>query len=187
MMARFPRAGRVAWIGVRPARRAAVVSMGAAEIREDGLAGDHAPEGPRAVTLIQAEHLPVIAALAGLGSVTPGRLRRNLVVEGINLAALRRRRLAVGGAVLEVTGPCPPCSRMEEELGEGGYNAVRGHGGWYARVVEPGAIALGAEVRPDEALRGTGGASEGFPRHARPRALTKRSEAPRARGSRAAV
>ena len=149
LTSRFPREGCVAWIGLRPARRAPVVAVTEAEATEDGLAGDHAPAGPRAVTLIQAEHLPVVAALAGLAAAAPAVLRRNLVVRGINLAALRGRRLRLGPVRLEITGPCPPCSRMEEALGPGGYNAVRGHGGWYARVVEPGTITLGAGVRPD--------------------------------------
>jgi hypothetical protein len=46
------------------------VLVEAAEVLPDGLDGDHAPEGKRAVTLIQAEHLPVVAALAGR-DVTP--------------------------------------------------------------------------------------------------------------------
>jgi MOSC domain-containing protein YiiM len=69
-------------------------------------------------------------------------------VSGINLAALRGRDVILGGAVLHLVGPCPPCSRMEETLGEGGYQAVRHHGGWYAAVVAPGSIALGDDVRP---------------------------------------
>lgn len=136
------------WIGLRPARRAEVRPVPGAWIAENGLAGDHAGAGKRAVTLIQAEHLPVIAALAGLPEAPPALLRRNLAVRGINLAALRRRRLRVGGATLEITGPCPPCSRMEEALGPGGYNAVRGHGGWYAAVAEPGPVAVGDGVAP---------------------------------------
>lgn len=138
--------GRVVWIGLRPGRREDVQTPGSAEVSLDGLAGDHAKAGKRAVTLIQAEHLPVIAALAGIGAVQPEQLRRNLVISGINLAALRKAALRVGSAVLQVTGPCPPCSRMEEVLGRGGYNAMRGHGGWYAEVLEPGRVALGDSV-----------------------------------------
>lgn len=147
LTSRFPRPGRLEWIGLRPARREPIEAVARAQIEGRGLVGDHAPGGRRAVTLIQAEHLPVVAALAGR-AVEPAVLRRNLVVGGVNLAALRGRRLRVGAATVELTGPCPPCSRMEEALGEGGYNAVRGHGGWYAAIVEEGAVALGDPAVP---------------------------------------
>ena len=137
--------GRVAWIGLRPARRAPMVAVDAALLTEDGIEGDHGRAGMRAVTLIQAEHLPVIAALAG-AAAPPEALRRNVVVAGLNLGALRGAVLRIGAARVEVTGPRHPCSRMEEALGPGGYNAVRGHGGWCASVVAPGRIALGDEV-----------------------------------------
>ena len=101
----------------------------------------------RQVTLVQAEHLPIIAQLAGVPAVDPVRLRRNLVVSGINLLALRNARIQVGGAVLEVVGPCAPCSRMEEEVGPGAYAAMRGHGGMTARVITSGAIQVGDGVR----------------------------------------
>jgi len=143
MMARHAVPGRLDWIGLRAERRADVVSVRTVEIREDGLQDDHARAGKRAVTLIQAEHLPVVAALAGLDQVTPEQLRRNLVISGLNLAALRKSHIKIGRAVLQIEGPCPPCSRMEEVLGPGGYNAMRGHGGWYASVVLAGRIDVG--------------------------------------------
>ena len=141
LTARFPRAGQVDWIGLRPERRAPMVVVDHAEINEAGLVGDRSRKGKRAVTLVQAEHLPVIAALAGQ-AVTPDILRRNLVISGINLGALRGRRLQIGEAVVAITTPCAPCSRMEEALGPGGYNAMRGHGGWCAIVAESGKVTV---------------------------------------------
>ncbi|MEO3692283.1 MOSC domain-containing protein [Roseateles paludis] len=104
----------------------------------------------RQVTLIQHEHLPVIALLAGVPTVDVAALRRNLVVSGINLIALKNARVRVGGALLEIVGPCQPCSRMEEAVGVGGYAAMRGHGGMTARVLEAGAIGVGDEVRAEQ-------------------------------------
>ena len=146
MMATHAAPGALDWIGLRAARLAAVEAVAEAEVTDAGLLGDHAPAGKRAVTLIQQEHLPVIAALAGLDQVRPDQLRRNLVVSGINLYALRKATLQIGTATLQIEGPCPPCSRMEATLGPGGYNAMRGHGGWYASVVWPGRVRRGDPV-----------------------------------------
>jgi len=148
LTSRFPRPGRLEVIVLRPARLAETLLPVTAELLVAGLAGDHAPPGLRAVTLIQAEHLAVITTLSG-SEATPARLRRNLVVAGLNLAALKGVPLRIGtDAQVEITGPCPPCSRMEETLGPGGYNAMRGHGGWYARVIRPGRLDLGDAVEP---------------------------------------
>ena len=150
LMARFPRDGRVDWLGVRPAREAPVQPRQAVEaIAGAGLVGDRyaGRSGSRGVTLLQAEHLGVIAALAGLSALDPAVLRRNVLVAGVPLLALKGRRFRIGGAVLEGTGPCDPCSKMEAALGPGGYNAMRGHGGLCARIVEGGAIRIGDLVR----------------------------------------
>ena len=148
-MARHARPGRVEAILLRPERRAAVLSVSGADILPDGLVGDHGREGKRAITLLQAEHLPVIAKLLDRESVLPDLLRRNIVVSRLNLLATRGRLVRLGDAVVEVTGPCPPCSRMEEYLGDGGYSAMRGHGGVYARVEKPGRVGVGSMVRLD--------------------------------------
>lgn len=147
LMATHTRPGCLDWVGIRSTRRAGMEALDAVEVAENGLIGDHARPGKRAVTLIQAEHLPVIAALCD-GAVTPEALRRNLVVSGINLAALRGQEVIIGTARLLLTGPCAPCSRMEETLGRGGYSAVRHHGGWCAAVVTPGRVALSDAVVP---------------------------------------
>ena len=149
LMTRFPREGRVQWIGLRPARGVPVREVDAVQaVAGGGLAGDRyaGGSGKRGVTLVQAEHLAVIAALAGHESVSPATLRRNLVVSGIALAALKGQRFRIGEVLLEGTDSCDPCSRMEQALGPGGYNAMRGMGGLCARILEGGTLRLGDGV-----------------------------------------
>ncbi|HUD32236.1 MAG TPA: MOSC domain-containing protein [Variovorax sp.] len=145
---------------LRPARRMAMLSVDAAlAIVGRGLDGDRSalarPGGRRQVTLMQSEHLPVVSAMVGAtgSGIAPELLRRNLVISGLNLAAARslfddqNLQLTIGDeVVLELTGPCEPCSRMEEVLGVGGYNAMRGHGGRTARIVQGGVLRIGDRV-----------------------------------------
>lgn len=154
LRATVPQVGRVDAVLVRTARRGPVQAVAAARaLPGRGLAGDRRaeraadPDARRQVTLLQAEHLLVLANLLGRDTVDPTVLRRNLVVSGVNLLALRDARFAIGEVELEGTGPCHPCSRMEEALGPGGYAAMRGHGGITARIVTQGTVHVGDEVR----------------------------------------
>jgi MOSC domain-containing protein YiiM len=172
LRARFPAPGIVSWLGIRPKPRGALHAReGVRLLAGRGIEGDHRARrggGKRQVTLIQDEHLEVVASLMGdadpalarpgrpaapppvprmdparLRRIDPVRLRRNIVVRGLNLMALKGVRFRLGGALLEGTGACHPCSRMEQILGPGGYNAMRGHGGITAIVLEDGDVALG--------------------------------------------
>jgi len=146
----MPQRGKIDWIGIRTARRSPLKSVEQAQISiDDGLVGDHYNGGnkKRQVTLIMAEHLANVAAILGLEKADPDLARRNIVISGINLLALKDRRFQIGEEVmLEMTGICHPCSRMEENFGPGGYNAMRGHSGINARVIQGGNIRLGDSV-----------------------------------------
>ncbi len=149
LMTQFPRPGTVRWIGLRPARGVPMRAVESAEaVAGKGLRGDRygSGSGKRGITLVQAEHLPVIAALAGLDAVEPATLRRNVVVSGLPLIALKGRRFRIGDVLCEGMAPCDPCSRMEAALGPGGYNAMRGHGGLCARILEGGSFGVGDAV-----------------------------------------
>jgi MOSC domain-containing protein YiiM len=160
LLEQFPHPGTLEHIFLRPARHAAIDSVQnvTAEVGR-GLVGDYRAEhtprdsAKRQVTLIQAEHLPVIAALAGR-ALEPAELakllRRNLVVRGINLLALKAQTFRIGEVVLAGSGLCAPCSQMEDALGTGGYNAMRGHGGITARVLLAGTLRIGDRVLVEE-------------------------------------
>lgn len=147
----LPQVGKLEWIGIRKQRREPLDSLDQVNVSVDGgLEGDHFKSKfskKRQITLIQQEHLHGVAAMLGKDTISPSLTRRNLVISGINLFAVRDRRFSIGEVVFEGTGYCHPCSRMEENLGPGGYNAMRGHGGLTARVISDGVIIVGDEVK----------------------------------------
>jgi MOSC domain-containing protein YiiM len=155
VMETLPQVGTLDMITTRSKPRGEIVSLQETEALEGlGLRSDHRtlrkkpdPEAKRQVTLIQKEHLEAVASMLGKEAVDPTLTRRNLVVSGINLLALKDKQFSIGEVVLEYTGLCQPCTRMEENLGPGGYNAMRGHGGITARVVRGGVLRVGDRVK----------------------------------------
>ena len=146
----IPQVGRIEWIGIRPAKKAELSSVEEAEISiEAGIVGDHysGKSRKRQVTLIQKEHLQTVASILQKEEIDPKLTRRNIVIAGINLLSLKEKQFQIGEVVLETTGLCHPCSRMEENLGEGGYTAMRGHGGITTKVIRGGIVKVGDKVK----------------------------------------
>lgn len=150
LKAQFPQPGKVVWIGLRPGHGAPMQIVERAQVLAGrGLAGDRKAQrsgGERQVTLFQHEHLAVIASFLGRAAIEPELMRRNIAVSGINLYALRDRRFKIGELVFEGTGDCAPCRRLEETLGQGGFNVSRGHGGITAKALTDGWIEIGDAV-----------------------------------------
>jgi len=147
LMQHFSKPGIVAAISVRPERLAPPIVLDQVRaIENKGLEGDRSKGGNRQVTLIQKEHIAAVASFLGKESLDFTLTRRNILVEGINLLSLKGKQFHIGEAILEYTGECHPCSRMEEALGEGGYNSMRGHGGITARIIKTGLISNGDSV-----------------------------------------
>lgn len=154
----LPQVGKVEWLGIRPTHqklpsgKIEKMPMAVVEVVEaragKGLTGDRyaTRDGKRQVTLFQWEHLSAIGSMLGRATISPELLRRNIAVSGINLLALKGKQFRIGTALLEYTGLCDPCSAMETTFGPGGYNALRGHGGITARIIESGVINLGAHI-----------------------------------------
>ncbi len=142
----------IEWIGVRPRRREPLMAVTEAEAVADlGLRGDHrmtkTPGSGRQVTFISREFVTQIEQHLGTNDLDPAVLRRNIVVSGINLNALRRQQFWFGEALFEATQLCHPCARMEAELGPGGVVAMMGYGGLCTKVLQTGQIAIGDSLR----------------------------------------
>lgn len=108
---------------------------------ERGLEGDrHAkPNTRRSVLLVEQEVLDEFG-------LSPGAVREQVTVRGLALNDLVfGARLQVGGAVLEVAGPCAPCERMDE-VQPGLKDRLVGRRGRFARVVTAGPLAVGDAI-----------------------------------------
>lgn len=112
-------------------------------VADRGLEGDrHARAGShRQVLVVEAEVLDRF----GLG---PGDIREQVTVRGLDLGSLAAgARFRVGGALLEVAGPCDPCERMNE-IRPGLRAELEGRRGRFMRVVDGGAVSVGDRFLP---------------------------------------
>jgi MOSC domain-containing protein YiiM len=99
----------------------------------------------RQVLLVDTE------TLAEFG-LEPGIVRENITTVGLDVANLKlEQRLAMGGAVLEVTIPCEPCHQMDE-IRMGLQEALKDRRGVLCRVIEGGRISRGDEIEIREAV-----------------------------------
>ena len=76
-----------------------------------------------------------------------GQVRENVTTSGIDLHSLQPGQcLALGEeAVVEITGHCAPCGRMDE-IRDGLREVLEGQRGMLATVLRGGAIAVGHPV-----------------------------------------
>jgi len=134
---------KVVALHVCPAHRAPMQPVTAAQAMADfGLEGDrHARAGSRRqVLLVEKETLDALG-------LAPGIVRENITTQGANLISLvPGRRLRLGrDVVLEVTGTCDPCRRLDE-VRDGLSQEIADRRGLNARVVVGGSIRLGDAV-----------------------------------------
>jgi MOSC domain-containing protein YiiM len=116
--------------------------VSAQAVADFGLEGDrHARAGShRQVLLIEKETLDALG-------LAPGIVRENITTQDAHLMDLAAgQRLRLGrDVVLEVTGTCNPCSRMDE-IRDGLSQELADRRGVNARVVAGGPIRLGDAI-----------------------------------------
>ncbi len=125
-------------------------------LSEDGVSGDAQANravhgGPDRAVVIYA--LEVIRALQDEGHpIAPGTTGENLTVSGLDWTAVSPgTRIAVGGALLQVTRYATPCSKIAPSFRGGRFMRIAQdeHPGWSrvcCRVLEPGLVRPGDSV-----------------------------------------
>jgi MOSC domain-containing protein YiiM len=129
----------VARLFVAMARRKPMREVGQAQaVRNQGVEGciHGRPGSKRQVLLMDEETLREFG-------LEPGIVRENITTRGLRLAELAAgQQLQVGEALLETSGPCDPCDRMDE-IRMGLQEELRGRRGVLCRVIRSGLMRRG--------------------------------------------
>jgi hypothetical protein len=143
-------AGTVVAIVIAPAAEAPLRSVDRAQaLAGRGLQGDRYADGAgtfsagggrgRDLTLVAAEVLDDVG-------LDPVDARRNLVVRGVDLDALRGRRFRVGEVECLGQRRCEPCAHLERLTRLGVLRALVHRGGLRADIVRGGELRVGDPV-----------------------------------------
>jgi MOSC domain-containing protein YiiM len=78
--------------------------------------------------------------------IAPGAVKENVTTARIDFQTLETgQKIRVGESLLEFTGPCDPCPRMNE-IRMGLEQELRGQRGWLCKVIEPGISRRGDRI-----------------------------------------
>ncbi len=135
---------------IRPERRAIPIRVNEAKIMSTGIEGDHysKKDGARQVTIIAQDQLAEMTGIIGFQGDAHLACRRNILVDSLPKENLKGKYIALGeDVILEITGYCTPCHRMEENFGKGAIDAFSQRAGWVASVISEGSISAGDTIK----------------------------------------
>ena len=95
------------------------------------------------ITFFAFEVFERLARHFGLTNKSPGTLRRNVIVTGINLNDLIGEEFSIQGVRFRGTAHCRPCYWLDQAFAPGTENFLKGNGGLRAEILTDGAIAVG--------------------------------------------
>jgi MOSC domain-containing protein YiiM len=119
-----------------------------------GIVGDRYAGRPAhrdaSVTVIAAESLEELAAELGIGPLDPLLTRRNVVLRGAEVEALRGQLFSLdcgeGAVLLQGGRPANPCAWLDTVLAPGAHRGMRGRGGIRCAPLTDGVLRLGPAV-----------------------------------------
>ncbi|MGJ8654488.1 MAG: MOSC domain-containing protein [Opitutaceae bacterium] len=72
----------------------------------------------------------------------PEKFRRNVLVEGVDLNTLIGKKFTLQGIEFEGVEECRPCYWMDEAVNPGVHEALKGHGGLRAKILNDGTLRV---------------------------------------------
>ncbi|CAN5231925.1 hypothetical protein BH11ACT5_BH11ACT5_09230 [soil metagenome] len=93
------------------------------------------------VTVMAVESLERLGA-----DLDPADARRNMIVRGLDIDAMRGEEFELGGILFRAHRPANPCVWMDVALAPGAFRGLRGHGGMRCEPLTSGTLRLGPTV-----------------------------------------
>lgn len=93
------------------------------------------------VTVMAIESIERIAP-----GLNPADTRRNIIVRGLDIDALRGQDFSLGGILFRAHRPANPCAWMDVALAPGAFRSLRGRGGMRCEPLTSGTLRLGPAV-----------------------------------------
>lgn len=79
---------------------------------------------------------------------SPGALRRNVIVRGIDLNELIGEQFELQGVQFRGVAECKPCYWMDRAIAPGAEKFLKGRGGLRARILTDGVLTSAANIQP---------------------------------------
>jgi len=95
------------------------------------------------ITFFSKEVFDDVCRTLGLEDRSPSSLRRNVLIEGVDLNLLIGKRFEIQDVRFEGTQECAPCYWMDKALGNGAEVSLTGRGGLRARILSDGVLRRG--------------------------------------------
>jgi MOSC domain-containing protein YiiM len=113
-----------------------------------GIEGDrfygYRPDYKGQITFFSDDVFVALQHELGVPALSPGVLRRNVLIAGVDLNTIIGWKFSVGGVTFEGTGEARPCHWMDHAVAPGAEEWLKGRGGLRARVLSDGAVKTGA-------------------------------------------
>lgn len=96
------------------------------------------------ITFFSSEVFEKLTGHFDLTTKSPGVLRRNVIVSGVDLNELIGEEFSIQGVRLRGTGHCKPCYWLDQAFAPGTEDFLEGNGGLRAEILSGGLIAVGS-------------------------------------------
>jgi MOSC domain-containing protein YiiM len=131
-----------------PAGRHAIVEQAECRCRAGrGLEGDrffdHKDNYKGQITFFAWDVFEALRTATGSPGCPASAMRRNVLIEGVDLNQLIGREFELGGIRFAGTEECRPCAWMNEAVGPGAEAFLKGRGGLRARILTDGVLRTG--------------------------------------------